>query len=138
MKYSLHNSRIHPGSIHFSTHRYYFCSVWFALISTKFDRCTSACLRYHSGYSHSVGPMIVGLLRFLSWSIRNLQHYILHTIKRTKATWIGHMLRRNCLLKHVIEGKIGQKWREEDREDVRRYWMTSRNGEDTGKWRRKH
>ena len=23
-----------------------------------------------------------------------------------KANWIGHILRRNCLLKHVIEGKI--------------------------------
>jgi hypothetical protein len=31
---------------------------------------------------------------------------ILHTIKRRKANWIGHMLRRNCLLKHVIEGKL--------------------------------
>ena len=31
---------------------------------------------------------------------------ILQTIKRRKANWIGHILRRNCLLKHVIEGKI--------------------------------
>jgi hypothetical protein len=31
---------------------------------------------------------------------------ILHTIKRRKANWIGHILRRNCLLKHVIEGKL--------------------------------
>jgi hypothetical protein len=31
---------------------------------------------------------------------------ILHTVKRRKAYWIGHMLCRNCLLKHVIEGKI--------------------------------
>jgi hypothetical protein len=23
-----------------------------------------------------------------------------------KANWIGHILRRNCLLKHVIEGKL--------------------------------
>jgi hypothetical protein len=23
-----------------------------------------------------------------------------------KFSWIGHMLRRNCLLKHVVEGKI--------------------------------
>jgi hypothetical protein len=30
---------------------------------------------------------------------------IVHTTKR-KANWIGHILRRNCLLKHVIEGKI--------------------------------
>jgi hypothetical protein len=31
---------------------------------------------------------------------------ILHTIKRRKANWIRHILRRNCLLKHVIEGKL--------------------------------
>ena len=31
---------------------------------------------------------------------------ILHTIKRKKANWIGHILRRNCLLKHLVEGKI--------------------------------
>jgi hypothetical protein len=31
---------------------------------------------------------------------------IVHTIKRRKANWVGHILRRNCLLKHVIEGKI--------------------------------
>jgi hypothetical protein len=30
----------------------------------------------------------------------------LQTIKRRKANWIGHVFRRNCLLKHVIEGKI--------------------------------
>jgi hypothetical protein len=30
----------------------------------------------------------------------------LHTIKRRKANWIGHILRRNSLLKHVIEGKL--------------------------------
>jgi hypothetical protein len=31
---------------------------------------------------------------------------IVHTIKRRKANWIGYILRRNCLLKHVIEGKL--------------------------------
>jgi hypothetical protein len=31
---------------------------------------------------------------------------ILHTIKRRKANWIGHILRRNCLLKNVNEGKL--------------------------------
>jgi hypothetical protein len=32
---------------------------------------------------------------------------ILHTIKQGEANWIGYILRRNCFLKHVIEGKIG-------------------------------
>jgi len=31
---------------------------------------------------------------------------VLHTIKRTPASWIGHMLRRNCRLKSFIVGKI--------------------------------
>jgi hypothetical protein len=31
---------------------------------------------------------------------------ILHTINRGKANWFGHMLRRNCLLKHSIKGKL--------------------------------
>jgi hypothetical protein len=35
---------------------------------------------------------------------------IVHTIKRRKANWIGHILRRNCLLKHVI-------WRKDRRKD---------------------
>jgi hypothetical protein len=32
---------------------------------------------------------------------------ILHTIKIWKGNWIGHISRRNCLLKHNIEGKLG-------------------------------
>ena len=45
------------------------------------------------------------------WRIKNCYkakdlRNLLHTIKR-KANWIADILRRNCLLKHVIEGKIG-------------------------------
>jgi hypothetical protein len=29
--------------------------------------------------------------------------------KKKEGNWIGHILRRNCLLKHVIEGKIEDK-----------------------------
>jgi hypothetical protein len=36
----------------------------------------------------------------------NEKSNIPHTIKRRKTNWIGHILRRHCLLKHVIEGKI--------------------------------
>ena len=31
---------------------------------------------------------------------------ILCKITRKEANWIGHIMRRNCLLKSVIEGKI--------------------------------
>ena len=34
------------------------------------------------------------------------QRNILHEILRRKANWVGHILRRNCLLHRVIEGKI--------------------------------
>ena len=34
------------------------------------------------------------------------QRNILHEISKRKANWIGHNLRRNCLLQRVIEGKI--------------------------------
>ena len=30
---------------------------------------------------------------------------ILYIIKRSRVNWIGHILRRNCLLKHDVEGK---------------------------------
>jgi hypothetical protein len=34
------------------------------------------------------------------------QRNILHEIRKRKANWIGHILRRNCLPQRVTEGKI--------------------------------
>jgi hypothetical protein len=34
------------------------------------------------------------------------QRNILHEISKRKANWVGHILRRNCFLQQVIEGKI--------------------------------
>jgi hypothetical protein len=34
------------------------------------------------------------------------QKNILHEIRKRKANWIGHILRRICLLQRVIKGKI--------------------------------
>ena len=36
----------------------------------------------------------------------NEQRNILHETRKRKTNWIGHILRRKCLLKRVIEGKI--------------------------------
>jgi len=56
------------------------------------------------------------------------------TYNKNKAEWIGHILGRNCLLKHVIEGKIegeivvmgrlGRRYNQvlDDFKEVRRYW----------------
>jgi len=53
----------------------------------------------------------------ISWNVRveneevlfrgKEERNVLLTIKRREANWIGHILRKNCLLKHIIEGKIG-------------------------------
>jgi hypothetical protein len=79
----------------------------------------------------------------ISWNdhVRNVevlltvkeQRNILHEIRKRKANWIGHFLRRNRLLQRVIEGKIkgGSKCQEDEEEDVGSYWMTLRKGEDT-------
>jgi hypothetical protein len=34
------------------------------------------------------------------------QRNIIHEISKRKANWVGHILRRNCLLRQIIEGKI--------------------------------
>jgi hypothetical protein len=72
---------------------------------------------------------------------------ILHTIKRRKANWIGHVLRRNCLLKHVIEGKLegrkemtGRRGRRRKQlldglKENRRYWKLNEEALDRTLWR---
>jgi hypothetical protein len=37
------------------------------------------------------------------------QWHIIHEIRKRKANWIGHILRRNYLLQRVTEGKIQRK-----------------------------
>jgi len=36
----------------------------------------------------------------------NEHRNFLHEIRKRKVNWIDHILRRNCLLKQIIEGKI--------------------------------
>jgi hypothetical protein len=70
-----------------------------------------------------------------------------HTIKRRKANWIGHILRRNCLLKHVIEEKLegrikmtGRRGRRrkqllDDLKEKKRYWKLKEEALDCTLWR---
>ena len=39
----------------------------------------------------------------------NEERNIVHAVKGRKDNWIGHIWCRNCLLKHVAEGKIEKK-----------------------------
>jgi hypothetical protein len=48
---------------------------------------------------------------------------ILGIIRRKKANWIGHILRKNCLIKHVIEGRReGKRGRRRRFQGKGRYW----------------
>jgi hypothetical protein len=78
----------------------------------------------------------------ISWTDRLKSEEVLHgvkeerkrnvirTVKRRKATWNDHILRRNCRVNHVIERKMegmGRRGRY-----VSGYWLTLRKREDTG------
>jgi hypothetical protein len=39
------------------------------------------------------------------------QRNILHEIRKRRTNWIGRLLRRNCLLQQVIEGKVKGSWK---------------------------
>ena len=74
----------------------------------------SVCINWNYITQHAVSIMTTGTLIeaytinwLYNWLLRvNEQRNILHEIRKRKANWIGHILRRNCLLQQVIEGKI--------------------------------
>ena len=61
----------------------------------------------------------------------------IHTTKRRKANCFGHILRRNCLLKHVIEGKIEGRIEMTIRRGRRRKQLLSDIKEKAGYWKLK-
>jgi hypothetical protein len=72
---------------------------------------------------------------------------ILQIIKRRKTHWIGHILRRNCLLKHDIEGRTegrievkgrrGKRRKQilDDFKKTRGYWILKAEAIDGTVWR---
>jgi hypothetical protein len=77
----------------------------------------------------------------ISWSdrVRNEEvrrvkeeRNILHTIKRGKAGLNGHILLRNCLLKHVFEGKVEGRIGAKGRRGIRRKQLVDDLNEKTG------
>jgi hypothetical protein len=61
------------------------------------------------------------------------QRNVLHEIRKRKENWFGHVLRRNCLLQWVIEGKIQGGIEVTGRQGRRRRKLLDdlRKGEDT-------
>ena len=62
---------------------------------------------------------------------RNIQH----TIKERKANWIGHILRKNWVLKHVIEGKLEGRIEVTGRGARRSKQLLDDLKEETGYWK---
>jgi len=62
---------------------------------------------------------------------------ILHTINRRRAAWIGDILRRYCLLKHVIEGKLERRIKVIGRRGRRRKRLLDNPKETRGYWKLK-
>jgi uncharacterized protein YtpQ (UPF0354 family) len=62
---------------------------------------------------------------------------IIHTVKRRKANWIGHILCRNCLLKQVIEGKVEGRMEVTERRGRRRMQILGDVKEEKGYWKLK-
>jgi hypothetical protein len=85
----------------------------------------------------------------ISWTDPVNNEAVLHTVKeysshnKTKVNWIGHILCRNCLIKHIIEGKIlGTRGRGKrlmqllnDLKETRRYWKLKEEAQDRTLWR---
>ena len=63
---------------------------------------------------------------------------VLRTIERRKANWIGHILRRNGLVKHVIErmGRRGRRCKQlfGGFKEVRGYWKLKDEALDRSVW----
>jgi hypothetical protein len=59
---------------------------------------------------------------------------IVHTIKRRKANWIGHILHRKCILKYVVEGKIEGRLEVAGRQGRRRKQRLDVLKEKRGQW----
>jgi hypothetical protein len=88
----------------------------------------------------SGGPIV----RKMKYYIRiTEERNILHEIKHRKANWIGHILRRNYLLKDAIEGKIeGTRTRGRirkqllnDLKDTKRDWKLKESAPGHSLWR---
>ena len=57
---------------------------------------------------------------FKKFDRKRRENKIVRKLKSRKDSWIGHILRRNCLLKHVVKGKIERniEWKRRRREQL--------------------
>jgi len=79
----------------------------------------------------------------MSWNdrVKNEEYYTwgqeYPTYSKKKANWIGHILRKNCILQHVIKGKIQGRARVPGRRGRRRKRLLDDLKEKGGSWKSK-
>jgi hypothetical protein len=63
---------------------------------------------------------------------------IIHTIKRMKANWIGHIFRRTCLLNRLLKGRRGKRRRQplDDLKEKKEYCNTRSHSVKNSLWKR--
>ena len=62
---------------------------------------------------------------------------VLHAIKRRMVNWIGHIVHRNCIRKHIIEGKLEGEIKVTGRKGSRRKQLLNDLKERKGYWKLK-
>ena len=92
------------------------CKLWgTALLGAE----SSALQKADQKYLERFQMWCWGRMEKISWTDRvkneealqrvQRERSVAQTVKSRKAVWIGHILRRNCLMQHVIEGKT-RRW----------------------------
>ena len=80
------------------------------------------------------------MMQKISWTDGVRTEEVLHRVnenKKTQANWIGHILRRNCLLEHIIIGKIEEGMEVTERQRRRREQLLDNRKEIRECWKLK-
>ena len=86
--------------------------------------------------------MVLERMEKIKWSEKVTNEQVLELLN--EVNWIGHILKRNCLLYDAIEGEMMElkgvgRLRTQILEDLRnrrRYWELKEEAEDQSRWKR--
>jgi hypothetical protein len=100
----------------FNKKRAFFTSTLNLELKKRLVKCYIGSIALYSAETWTLRAVDQRRMEKISWTdhVRNEEvllrvkelRNILHEISKRRANWIGHILRRNCLLQRVIEGKI--------------------------------
>ena len=101
----------------------------------KFLKCVLG-----EGWRRAVGTIVRKIKKYYA-RVKEKRN-ILRTVKREKAKWIGRIWRRNCFIKHVIDGLVEETGRQGRRnkqllnnlKETTRYWKLKEEALDRTMW----